>query len=192
MTTPHWDYFLALDRDLDRLSRYIQFAEENLGVYSVELTKLLLSLGSEVEVVAKQLTFRHAPESKLRNIDDYRAVIPSQFPNFRTFPVSVPRLGRSIVPWESWPDKNPQWWRSYNDVKHHRHDKFRDASLGNVLHASCGLFALLFYYYQEDIYSGRIVPEMRSLAVDREVGGSLRWGFDYYAPDFQKNGGEKQ
>ncbi len=33
----HWNYFLALENDLDRLSRYVEFTTPNYPVYSIEL-----------------------------------------------------------------------------------------------------------------------------------------------------------
>jgi hypothetical protein len=36
----HWNYFVALDSDLDEVSRYIEFAAENFTAYSIELAHL--------------------------------------------------------------------------------------------------------------------------------------------------------
>jgi hypothetical protein len=32
----HWNYYLALERDMEQLSRYVEFCEPNLSVYSIE------------------------------------------------------------------------------------------------------------------------------------------------------------
>lgn len=37
----HWNYFLALERDLEVLSRYVEFANRNYKTYSIELAHLL-------------------------------------------------------------------------------------------------------------------------------------------------------
>ncbi len=42
-TLLHWNYFLAIESDLEKVSRYIEFAENNYGVYSIELAHLLLT-----------------------------------------------------------------------------------------------------------------------------------------------------
>ena len=99
--------------------------------------------------MAKQLTNKSDQAAKAENIDNYTAVIPVRYPGFCDFPVSVRRLGSSLKPWKDWKVKNPQWWKSYNDVKHHRHVSYKDANLRNVLHSICGLFVLVFYFYQE-------------------------------------------
>lgn len=54
-TMLHWNYFLAIEKDLENLSRYIEFDESNLKTYSIELTHILFSASSEVDVVMKQL-----------------------------------------------------------------------------------------------------------------------------------------
>ena len=47
----HWNYFLALDRDLEVVSRYVEFTKPNFNVYSIELAHLLFAAASEVDVV---------------------------------------------------------------------------------------------------------------------------------------------
>ena len=51
----HGNYFLALEHDLEVISRYIKFREENFDVFSIELARLLLASASEVDVIAKLL-----------------------------------------------------------------------------------------------------------------------------------------
>jgi hypothetical protein len=71
----HWNYFLAIEKDLEHLSRYIEFSNANLETYSIELTHILLSASSEVDVIMKQLCTLIAPTQTTNNINDYKAVI---------------------------------------------------------------------------------------------------------------------
>ena len=41
--TPHWAYFIAIERDLAELSQYVEFNERNFQCFSIEIVKLLLS-----------------------------------------------------------------------------------------------------------------------------------------------------
>ena len=51
---PHdWNYFFCLEEDIIALSRWIDFSAENERVYSIELARLLMTAGAEVDVVAK-------------------------------------------------------------------------------------------------------------------------------------------
>ena len=65
----HWRYFLLLEEDLMLLARYIEFARDNYDSYSVELGRILLSAGSEVDVVAKQVCQKVDPRLKLKTLD---------------------------------------------------------------------------------------------------------------------------
>jgi len=49
----HWNYFLALEHDLDQASRFIEFSEQNFPVYSIELAHIFLATCSEIDVVQK-------------------------------------------------------------------------------------------------------------------------------------------
>ena len=55
MRFPHWQFFESVDDELHSLSRIIEFAPENFCTFSVHLSRLYLSVGSEIDVVAKLL-----------------------------------------------------------------------------------------------------------------------------------------
>ena len=72
---PHWNYFLALEDDLDRLSRFVQFTAQNYGCYSIELARILMLASAEIDVVAKQLCKQIAPDARADKIHEYRRTI---------------------------------------------------------------------------------------------------------------------
>jgi hypothetical protein len=43
---------------------------------------------------------------------------------------------------------NPDWWRSYNRVKHQRHSHFHEANLQNTINAVGALLIATVYYYK--------------------------------------------
>jgi hypothetical protein len=144
----HWNYYLALERDMEQLSRYVELCEANLSVYSIELAHLLFAAASEVDVVTKALCELLDPGQPRNNIEDYRAIISARLPKFAQETVYVPRYGLSLQPWESWSrTSNPLWWRGYNEVKHRRDEHFNKANLNNALNALAGLLVAVFYYY---------------------------------------------
>ena len=156
----HWNYFLALEQDLTRLSRFVEFCEPNLQVFSIELAHLLFAAASEVDVLAKCICEIVAPKQRHKDINDYRAIIMGvatkveklgkpYYPNVATIEVRVPRYGLAFNPWENWTkDTNPDWWRGYNNVKHERNKYFHQATLQNALNALGALLILNFYYYR--------------------------------------------
>jgi hypothetical protein len=154
MNYPHWHYYRSLVDDLDRLARYVELCEDNFGTYSLELTRLFLSAGSEIDVVAKLLCERVSPESKCRNIIEYRDILVAKYPGLTKVLISMPRYGLSFTPWEGWDDRSPQWWTSYNNVKHERHKFFQEACLANVLASLSALCVFVCYLHQDFISEG--------------------------------------
>lgn len=145
----HWNYFLALETDLEAVSRYIEFSKDNLQTYSIELAHLLFAASSEVDVIAKSLCKLLAPAANRRNINEYRSIIASGIPTFANEQVFVKRYELTLTPWDNWQrNTNPVWWRSYNNVKHERDRYFSEATLQNALNALAGLLIVTFYYYK--------------------------------------------
>lgn len=145
----HWNYFLAIEKDLENLSRYIEFDESNLKTYSIELTHILFSSSSEVDVVMKQLCNLIDPDKKVKNIDDYRNLIKIHSKDFINEEVIIHRYGLTYKPWVKWnEDINPDWWKSYNNVKHERNKHFIEANLQNAINAVGALLLTVVYYYK--------------------------------------------
>lgn len=145
----HWDYYIALEQDLENLSRYIEFEESNFSTYSIELTRLLIAIGSEVDVVAKELCCLLASKSKCGNINQYRKQLEIHIPDISSINVFSEKYRLNFIPWSSWKegdDVNPSWWKSHNDVKHGRGEYYKKANLKNVLEAMSGLLIVNIYY----------------------------------------------
>ena len=129
---PHWNYFLAIERDVEVLSRYVEFDTRNFDCFSIEIVRILLAVGSEIDVICKQICRTINPSSKADDINDYRNEITSAFPHISDFEVIVPRFGLSLHPWDEWRDATagvPLWWTAYNKVKHHRDSHYEYANL---------------------------------------------------------------
>lgn len=157
----HWNYFLALERDLELAARYVEFVEANMATYSIEFAHLLFAAASEVDVVAKLLCRQLAPNAPRQNIDHYRAAITAKLTDIAASQVLVPRYGLTLTPWDNWKSgQNPVWWRSYNNVKHERDVHYQEATLKNALNALAGLMTLVFYFYSyPDLEPGRAVDK---------------------------------
>ncbi len=150
----HWNYFIALENDLAQVSRYIEFCESNLPVFSIELAHLLLAAASEVDVMAKCVCALVDPRSKPGNIKQYENVLKKaaqrgQILDLATVKVLVPRYGMDFKPWENWAkNQTPNWWKSYNYVKHERNKYFNEATLQHTLNAMGALLILNYIYYR--------------------------------------------
>lgn len=162
----HWNYFLAIEADIERLARYVDFTEDNFKTYSIEMAHLLLAIASEVDVVAKLLCNKVSLRSKADNIEKYRTVLKPMYPKIEQMHIHIPRFGIELNPWDNWKsDKTPNWWSDYNNVKHGRDKYFSQANLENTLNAVGGLFVLLLYYYKELAEVGELIPEPKLFVV---------------------------
>ena len=140
------DYFNALEDDLLKVARYVEFCADNYKTYSVEFVRLLLAAGSEVDVACKTLIKTFEPKAKAENIGHYRKYLLRQFPEIADDVIVCPRFGLRCHPWKDWHKCHPIWWDAYNNVKHYRVQHCQEAKLENVLNAICGLGVIMQYF----------------------------------------------
>ena len=144
----HWNYFLAIEKDLEHLSRYIEFAKPNLATYSIELAHILLSASSEVDVIMKQLCAL-VDTTETDNINEYKAVIQKHISSIINEEILIERFGLLFKPLENWKGTtNPDWWKGYNKVKHERNEHYHEANLQNTINAVGALLLVVTYYYK--------------------------------------------
>ena len=144
MKRMYWKYYLLLEQDVETISEYVEFTENQKMVYSHRLARLLLVIGAEVDVVAKALCASLGSPSA-DTINKYRnCILKSPYKAISNLQVEDLRHNfGSLAPWKSWGNnKSPAWWRAYNNVKHNRTSNFSDANVGNVFKALASLFAL--------------------------------------------------
>ncbi len=174
----HWNYFLSVEQDLMRLSRYIEFHEDNYDCYSLEIVRLLMASAAEVDVVCKQICQTINPNSTASSIHKYRDEIFAVYPVMAQFEVVAPRFGLSLNPWSNWNQLRgvPLWWNAYNKAKHHRHTHYAKANLKNVLNAVAGLFVACLYLYKDKAETAELIPSPMILQAGDEWFGGAHYG----------------
>jgi hypothetical protein len=180
-TESHWNYLLAIENDLENLSRYIEFDEKNYDCFSVEIARILLSSSAEVDVVCKQLCRKIDKSSSAENIYQYRDEIKKAYPQILDFEVLLSRYGLELKPWSNWqdPDGVPDWWTAYNKVKHYRDSEYHRANLKNAVNSVAGLFVMNLYFYKEKAELGELIPAPKLLRVTKaHFKGSYHGGPD--------------
>ena len=143
---PHWAYYMSLEDDLIKTSRYVEICKDNFETYSTQFARLLLAAASEVDVVAKMVCRQIDPSGEYGNIDDYRKTIVSKFPAIPRLVLGIEWNDLRIQPWSQWAESDassPDWWRAYNRVKHERNSHFKQGNLQNTLGAIAGLYCLV-------------------------------------------------
>ena len=167
---PHWNYLLAIERDLDELSRYVEFDEKNFDCFSIEIARILLAASAECDVVCKQICKAIDPQSAADSVNKYRSELRRAFPGIPQFEVLLPRFGLTLKPWDEWNKRNgvPFWWTAYNKIKHNRDSEYKRANLKNALNAVAGLFVMVLYLYRDKAQSGSLVPSPQLLRPDAQ------------------------
>jgi hypothetical protein len=181
-TDAHWNYFLSVEADLERLSRFVEFDERNYECFSVEIARILIAAAAEADVVCKQICRNLNPASSANNINNYRDEIVQAYPVVPCFEVLSPRYGLRLKPWDNWSDSHgvPVWWTAYNKIKHHRDTEYHRASLKNVLNAVAGLFVVCLYLYKDKAEHGELIPSPSILRPSEDrFGGVTHGGFEF-------------
>lgn len=141
----HWNYFLSLESDLVRISRFVEFHADNMHTFSIELARSLLAIGAKVEIIGKLIAHAHGKHPK--NIVEIRQALMGQHSSLSTVEVLLPRFGLTLIPFGSWAhSQSPAWWNAYNSLKHDYKESFPQASLGNTLDALSGLLVLVLLH----------------------------------------------
>lgn len=164
----YWNYYLELEKQVLRISRYVDFNPQNNATFSIEFLQLFLSIGSEIDVVAKAISKDNYSVSDSETINTWGWKLENIVPTIPDVEV-IFNDDYKVWPWKGWyhehkPTKknpnnyvikgkkgNPKWWGEYNKVKHQRTDYitkdhkrtyYSRACLQNVIQALAALFII--------------------------------------------------
>lgn len=159
MSLPYWEYFLSIESDLERCSRFGELTHKNYRTYSVEFARIIMAASSEFDTLAKQLCANIDPTQTPTNIRQYYPIIVSRYPKLTEFKIRIPRYKLSFKPWLRWNANNsPDWWsKGYNKIKHDRDQHFHQANLFNAILSTAGLLIGILYFYDSKFGS---IPEI--------------------------------
>jgi hypothetical protein len=150
MSTAYWHYFISLEKDFIRTLDFVDLAPANSDCFGDNFAKMILAIGSEVDVISKALCFAINPASTAHNILHYRDEIAAAYPQIHEASILVERTDLEITPWASWSpevSKSPTWWTAYNNVKHDRIANLTQGNQKNALTSLCGLLVLNRYFH---------------------------------------------
>lgn len=154
-TNIHWNYYLAIESDFEKISRYIEFTEANNFTFSIELARIIMSGTQEVDGIMKKFCRLLKPESDPQNIKHYREIINEKLPEFFDEIIQIPRFGMTSTPWVNWKadidNNSPDWWIANNKIKHNRTLNFEEANLKNAFNCVGALLITTLYFYKHEI-----------------------------------------
>lgn len=151
MSMPFWEYFLAIEQDLEKCTRYVEFDKRNYGAHSLEFARIIVASGAECDTVMKLLCESIRGSGVPDCILDRFPIVNLAYPTFTEHEIEIPRYGLSYRPWGAWSSSgSPFWWgKGYDKIKHERDRYFENANLENAIMATAGLLCTLMYYYEE-------------------------------------------
>lgn len=188
MNLHYWQYFLALESDLAKTFRFVEPTQSNFTCHSIEFSRILLAAGSEIDVLCKVLCEIHSMAFSNENMDCYRKVISTHFHGFTKLEILLPRHGLRRLPWKAWEEnKNPEWWKAYNKVKHERNKNFTKANFENTLDSMAALFVLVSYICERELRERRATPWPQMLTLDPQLSSDIRTNLrpGHVIPDFK-------
>lgn len=154
----HWEYFLAVENDLELSSRFVQFDSENYKTFSVEFAKIIQLACADADTLFKEVCKQITPKSEADGINNYFDELRTT--NIGNIFVRIPRYALSLRPFSSWTaNAAPKWWTAANKLKHQRGDEYKRANLKNALNSVAGIFVLNLYRLR-DPNSGRLDTEL--------------------------------
>ena len=166
----YWNYYLEIEQQLYEIRRYIDLSSKNNNTFSMELLKLLHSICSELDVVAKVIDSHIYSDFDGGNMNKWDYYLQQAFPHLSDLIVLF-NDDYEIQPWKcckhikketEYTDngkkktkisynldekcKTPQWWNAYNKSKHERTSPYNNNSINyhraNLKNVVCALSAL--------------------------------------------------
>lgn len=159
MDYSYWNYFLSLEKDLQKIGRYVEFSEANFSTYSVEILKLFLASSSEFEVVMKEIGRKYnykdiiePKNDKCINIEVLKKLIDDsvELQLIKNLEVCLKLSNIHFNPiLELW-NKDESWWKDYNSAKHNRSFSYSKGNLINLLKSMGSLFLANLFLYEKE------------------------------------------
>lgn len=171
----YWKNYISIEKEFSGTLNYITLDIDNYDVFSPAYIKILLQVGSEIDIIAKLLCENYEKSTKVNKIKDYRTEIMKRECDFCNTKVKIlqSKDNLRIIPWEAWgrttnngTEETPSWWKVYNKIKHERNsigtidgvnkEHYKFANLKYTLFSLAGLYQLLMYYYFDLVQGERI------------------------------------
>ena len=190
-----WHTYLNLEKDFIDVTRFVALDKENRATWSEKIAELLLLTGSKVDSLFKEMKKSSLlPQSNsliaLQNNDrptihDYRKAYEPIYLLSGVHLIASHGLTNDgeIRPFEAFHgEKSPEWWESYNNVKHGFFQNMREGTLDNLIHALGALFALnvLHKDSQEYLIKNGVIfigdLKVLSLGIDSKYSWGYSWG----------------
>lgn len=144
-----------MEKDFQSTTEYVTIAEDNYDTYSASYLKLLLTIGSEIDVMLDFLAKLYDPATKESGFGCSKVILKNE-PDIKSLEFQLRTEGVTILPWDC--ATIPEWWTVYNEIKHNRYEQatqfdptrkyYQYANLRNVINSLAALLSLELYAYR--------------------------------------------
>lgn len=154
----YWRNYIEIEKEFALTSNFVSIDENNFNTYSDAYIKILLQVGSAIDITCKLLCNLLGTSMKDGTINKYQKIILEKIPDFSSVLIKVKNSILEAKPWESWKDESvPSWWTVYNKVKHHRlstgtidgikKEYYKFANLKYTMYSLMALYQVMLYSY---------------------------------------------
>ena len=156
----YWTQYIFIEREFVKTQEYVSVTQDNYDTYSNTYIKILLQVGSEVDVALKQYCSILVNTFAGKSIIDSLSAINKTEPSFFSTIVCCERANLDLEPWKGCNSNlisSPDWWKAYNKVKHERtgtgtigkkiQEYYKFANLEYTILALAGLYQVLISMY---------------------------------------------
>lgn len=186
-----WPVYQNLEKEFLQLSNYIHISDDQLNVYSMHISDLIIRCSIEIEAISKELykdinncSSHDNSNSKSKylkfDIDCIDFLEKRWKLSEKRIVVSAPSIyfteeaNRILVPLKKankLGKSGSKWKQAYQALKHDRRESLKLGSIKNLLNSIGSLFILNLYYKDERYDLGRVF--MPTMEFDNRVGSEL-------------------
>lgn len=149
----YWINYILLEKEFKNTLKYVSLTKDNFATYSNEYLKLILEIGSELDVVLKSFCKYKDNSFKDETMDKYKDFINKNCQSIISESVVLRNTLEMLKPW----DEISIYWKAYNKIKHDRNgintignetkESYKFANLKNTLYLLAALYEILLNYY---------------------------------------------
>lgn len=110
-------YYLLLESDFIETFNYVSVESDNYKAYSNTYLKLLLAIGSEIDVIRKFIVNLFYPSFDEKKQNPNKLLMEC-FSDIKELEIKFKTTDEVLRPRDY--SKEPDWWAAYNEIKHNR------------------------------------------------------------------------
>lgn len=158
----YWNNYILIENEFRETLEYVKLSQDNFKTYSNKYIKLILQIGSEIDIFFKIFCMYLDKNSNKSydNMPERIKFVKNKYKLLLEQNVVIRSNNMEFNPWSEIVEFNGEglsWWKSYNKIKHERNSEvningekkvaYKFANLENTLHILGALYQILSNYY---------------------------------------------